>query len=116
MPGDEEELELWLWYEVKLMALSSGIHFYQILCKLLRLNFEKRDIILIAGILLFMVGLIPFMPPIYAIAIAISIYFGIKVLVGRRKKAFQTEVGDGYCAVCGEKIIDKKCPNCEKTE
>jgi flagellar biosynthesis component FlhA len=80
------------------------------------LNFEKRDIILIAGILLFMVGLIPFMPPIYAMAIAIAIYFGIKVLVGRRKKSFQTEVGEGYCAVCGEKINDKKCPNCERNQ
>ena len=98
------------------MALSSGIHFYQILFKVFRLNFEKRDIILIAGILLFMVGLIPFMPPIYAMAIAIAIYFGIKVLVGRRKRKFQTEVGDGFCAVCGEKIIDKKCPNCERTK
>jgi len=98
------------------MALSSGIHFYQIIFKVLHLNFEKRDILLIAGILLFMVGLIPFMPPIYAMAIAIAIFFGIKVLVGRRKKSFQTEVGEGFCAVCGEKIIDKKCPNCERNE
>ena len=98
------------------MALSSGIHFYQISFKFLRMNFEKRDIILIAGILLFMVGLIPFMPPIYAMTIAIAIFFGIKVLVGRRKKAFQSKVGEGFCAVCGEKIIDKKCPNCDRAE
>ena len=60
-----------------------------------------------------MIGLIPFMPPIYAILIATGIYFGIKVIVGRRKKAFQDEVGQGYCAVCGEKIVQKKCPNCD---
>ena len=69
---------------------------------------------MIAGILLFMVGLIPFMPPIYAMGIAIAIYFAIKVLVGRRKRSFQKEVEEGYCAVCGEKIIQKKCPNCDK--
>ncbi len=68
------------------MALSSGIPFYQILNNAIRVRFEKRELILIAGILLFMVGLIPFMPLIYAILIAAGIYFGIKVIVGRRKK------------------------------
>ncbi len=91
------------------MALSSGIPFYQILNNAFCLRFEKRELILIAGILLFMLGLIPFMPPIYAIFIATAIYFGIKVIVGRRKKPFQDEVGQGFCAVCGEKIIQKKC-------
>jgi len=77
------------------------------------LSFEKRDIILIAGILFFMIGLIPFMPPIYAMAIAIAIYIGIKVFVGRRKKFLDRKIGEGFCAECGEKIIDKKCPNCD---
>ena len=78
------------------------------------MGFEKRDIILIAGVLFFMVGLMPFMPPIYAIIIAIAIYFGIKVFVGRRKKLMAKEIGEGYCAECGEKIIDKKCPSCDE--
>ncbi len=78
------------------------------------MKFDKREIILIAGILLFMVGLVPFMPPIYAMAIAIAIYFGIKVIVGTMKKSFQKEVGEGYCAICGKKIIQKKCPHCDK--
>ena len=95
------------------MALSSGIPFYQILNNAFHLKFEKREFILIAGILLFMVGLIPFMPPIYAIFIATAVYFGIKVIVGRRKNTFQKEVGQGFCAQCGEKIIQKKCPNCD---
>ena len=54
------------------------------------------------------------MAPIYAVVIAIAIYFGIKVFVGRRKKIIQKQTGEGFCAKCGEKIIDKKCPNCDK--
>ncbi len=73
------------------MALSSGIPFYQNLHYDSRLKFDKRELILIAGILLFRVGLVPFMPPIYAILIATGIYFGIKVIVGRRKKAFEND-------------------------
>ena len=60
-----------------------------------------------------MIGLIPFMPPIYAMAIAIAIYIGIKVFVGRRKKFLDQKIGEGFCVECGEKIIDKKCPNCD---
>ena len=60
-----------------------------------------------------MVGLIPFMPPIYAVIIAVAIYFGIKVFVGRRKKMMAKEIGEGFCATCGEKIIEKKCPKCD---
>ena len=95
------------------MALSSGIPFYQIFDIVFYLKFDKRELILIAGILLFMVGLIPFMPPIYAILIATAIYFGIKVFVGRRKNTFLKDVGEGFCAQCGEKIIQKKCPKCD---
>ena len=80
------------------------------------MGFEKREIILIVGILFFMIGLIPFMAPIYAIIISILIYFGIKVFVGRRKKLIEQKIGEGLCAVCGEKIIDKKCPSCDKSE
>ena len=76
------------------------------------MNFEKRDIILIVGLLLFMVGLLPFMGPIYAILIVILMYFGIKIYVGRRKKSIEMDIGEGICAECGSKIINKKCPNC----
>lgn len=78
------------------------------------MSFEKREIILIAGILLFMIGLIPFMQPIYAVIISIMIYFGIKVFVGRRKKLIAKKIGEGICVICGEKIIDKKCPKCDR--
>ncbi|GBF24048.1 hypothetical protein MnTg01_00384 [archaeon MnTg01] len=77
------------------------------------MGFEKRDFILIAGVLLFMVGLIPFIPIIYAVIIAISIYAGIKIFVGRRKKMLDSKIGEGLCLECGEKIIGKKCPNCD---
>ena len=60
-----------------------------------------------------MVGLIPFIPIIYAVIIAISIYAGIKIFVGRRKKMLDSKIGEGLCLECGEKIIGKKCPNCD---
>ncbi len=44
---------------------------------------------------------------------AIGIYFGIKVLVGRRKKSLQPKFEEDYCAKCGKKIIGKKCPKCD---
>jgi len=98
------------------MALSSGKPFYQILISTLHLRFDKRELILIAGILLFMIGLLPFIPLFYALIIAIGIYFGIKVLVGRRKKSLQLKSEEDYCAKCGEKIIGKKCPNCDSPQ
>ncbi|MDG7054304.1 MAG: hypothetical protein JRZ95_03210, partial [Nitrososphaerota archaeon] len=61
------------------------------------MGFEKRDLILIAGVLLFMVGLIPFMQPFYAVIIAVSVYVGIKIFVGRRKKMLDKKIGEGFC-------------------
>ena len=77
--------------------------------------FEKREIILILGILFLMIGMLPFIAPMYAVAIAIVIYFGIRVLVGRRKKQIRESIGEGVCAVCGRKIIKNKCPNCDSS-
>ncbi|MGI0056673.1 MAG: hypothetical protein ACREAK_04785 [Nitrosarchaeum sp.] len=77
------------------------------------MNFEKRDIILIVGLLFFMIGLIPFMGPIYAILIVIAIYFGIKFYVGNRRKSVEKEIGEGICADCGSKISNQKCSNCD---
>ena len=77
--------------------------------------FEKRDILLIIGILFLMIGMIPFIAPIYAVIIAIAIYFGVRVFVGRRKRQIQKSVGEGVCAMCGQRIIENKCPNCDKT-
>ncbi|HET9008508.1 MAG TPA: hypothetical protein VFN17_00075 [Nitrosarchaeum sp.] len=77
------------------------------------MNFEKRDILLILGLLFFMIGLIPFMAPIYAVLIVIALYFGIKFYVGSRKKSIQKEIGEGICMECGSKISNQKCPNCD---
>lgn len=79
------------------------------------MKFEKRDIILIFAVLFVMIGLIPFIAPIYAVIIAILLYFGVKVFVGRRKKIILEKLGEGICANCGEKIINKKCPTCDKS-
>ncbi len=76
--------------------------------------FERREILLIAGILFFLIGLIGVgLQPIYSIIISITIYIGIKVIVGRRKKTIAKSVGEGLCVTCGEKIINNKCPNCD---
>ena len=61
-----------------------------------------------------MIGMMPFIAPIYAVIIAVVIYFGIRVFVGRRKKQIQKSIGEGVCAVCGQKIIENKCPQCDK--
>ncbi|MGI0102701.1 MAG: hypothetical protein ACREA7_08925 [Nitrosotalea sp.] len=78
------------------------------------MGFEKREILLILGVLFLMIGLLPFLAPVYAIIIAILTYFGIRVFVGRRKKQIQKAVGEGVCAVCGSRIIQSKCPNCDE--
>ena len=75
------------------------------------LNFEKRDLILIAGLLFFMIGLIPFMGAIYAVLIVIVMYFGIKFYVVSRKKSISKEI-EGICADCGGKITNQNCPQC----
>ena len=78
------------------------------------MSFEKRDIILIAGILFFMIGLLGVgLNLVESVGISIAIYFGIKIFVGRRKKFLNQKIGEGFCAECGEKIIAKKCPNCD---
>ena len=83
------------------------------------MGFQRRDVLLIAGILFFLIGLIGVgLQPIYAIIISIAIYIGIRVIVGRQKKIISKSVGEGICVKCGERVINKKCPNCDakKTE
>ncbi len=78
------------------------------------MGFERRDIFLIVGIMFLLIGLIGAgLPPIYAIIISIVIYVGIKIFVGRRKKIIAEAVGEGICVKCGEKVVNKKCPNCD---
>ncbi len=80
------------------------------------LKFERRDILLIVGLLLFMIGLMPFMGLVYAVIIVAIMYFGIKVYVGKRKQSIERDVGEGLCMECGSKILNKKCPNCDNSK
>ena len=77
------------------------------------LKFERRDIVLIVGLFLLMIGLIPFMAPVYAVIIVVGLYFEIKLYVGKKSKSIENDVGEGICMECGSKIIDARCPNCD---
>ena len=68
---------------------------------------------LIAGIILVIIGLSPFVLPIYAIVIGIGLFFGIKIFVARKKQMMEKSVGEGVCLECGFTIVNKKCPNCD---
>ena len=75
--------------------------------------YEKRELLLISGVLLFMIGLLGAgLPLIYSVIIAVAIYVGIKVYVGKRKHVLAKQLGQGICADCGSKIEGGKCPNC----
>ena len=77
------------------------------------MGFEKREMILIVGILFLVIGMLPFIAPVYAIVISVAIYFGVRVFVGRRKKQIRKAMGEGMCAVCGQRIVNNKCPQCD---
>jgi phosphate/sulfate permease len=77
------------------------------------MKFEKRELLLIVGVLFVMIGMMSVLAPAYALVIAVLIYFAIRVFVGRRKRQIQREVGQGICVTCGTKIIDNKCPKCD---
>ncbi len=77
------------------------------------MGFERREILLIVGVLFLMIGMMAFLAPIYAAAIAVSAYFGTRSFVKWRKKQIKKAVGEGVCAICGARIIENKCPNCD---
>ena len=79
------------------------------------MKFAKRDILLIVGLLLFMIGLMPFMAPVYALAIVLIMYFAIKVFVGKRRQSIKKDVGEGICMECGSRLLNRKCPNCNSS-
>ncbi|ARS64689.1 hypothetical protein NMSP_1071 [Candidatus Nitrosomarinus catalina] len=80
------------------------------------MNFERRDIILIVGLILVMLALIQYLGPAYSAIIVIGLYFGIKIYVGKKRQLIQRDVGEGICMECGSKIINKKCTNCDSEE
>ena len=75
--------------------------------------FERRDIILIVGIILVVLGITQYIRIEISASIGILLFFGIKVYVARKRRMIENDVGEGVCMECGFKIIDKKCPNCD---
>ena len=80
------------------------------------MKFERRDLILIAGLILVMLALIQYLGPAYSAIIVIGLYFGIKIYVGKKRQLIQRDVGEGICMECGSKIVNKKCTNCDSGE
>ena len=98
-----------------LLALSLALSFYQHQRIQNYLAFQRKDFLLIAGILFLLIGLMGVgLAPIYSVIISITIYAGIKIFIGRRKKMIEKEVGEGFCAKCGSKIENQKCPICDR--
>lgn len=76
--------------------------------------YDKRELLLIGGVMFFMIGLLGAgLPLIYSVIIAVAIYVGIKAYVGKRKRALSRNLGQGMCVDCGSKIEGGKCPNCD---
>lgn len=77
------------------------------------MGYQKKELLLVGGVLLFMIGLLGTgLPLIYAVIIAVAIYVGIKVYVGRRQLLISKEIPEGICVECGSKIVAGSCPNC----
>lgn len=75
----------------------------------------RREWILIAGVMLFMIGLLGVgLALIYSVLIAVAIYVGVKVYVGRKTLKIRKEIPEGVCVHCGAKITGAMCPNCDK--
>lgn len=79
------------------------------------MGFEKREILLILGVLFLMIGLLPFLAPVYSVAIAAASYVGVRIFAKKRKEQIQKAVGEGICAVCGSAVVDNRCPRCDGT-
>ena len=77
------------------------------------MHFERRDIILIAGITLVVLGITQYIRLEISALIGILLFFGTKLYVQRKRQIIENDVGEGVCMECGFKIIDKKCPNCD---
>lgn len=70
---------------------------------------------MVVGVLFFMIGLLGAgLQLIYSVIIAVGIYVGIKVFVGRRHMAITRQIPEGICVECGSKITGGTCPNCGK--
>jgi len=80
------------------------------------LKFERRDIVLIAGLFLVVLGITQYVPFHYSALIGILLFFTIKTYVEKRRQSIATAVGDGMCMECGSRVVDKKCPKCDYSQ
>ena len=80
------------------------------------LKFERRDIILIVGIFLVVLGITQYVPFHYSALIGVLFYIGIKIYVEKRRQSITNAVGSGLCMECGSRIIDKQCPKCDYSQ
>ncbi|MFB5635486.1 MAG: hypothetical protein ACE5RB_02535 [Nitrosopumilus sp.] len=80
------------------------------------MKFERRDIILIVGIFLVVLGITQYVPFHYSALIGVLVYFLIKLYVEKRRQSISNAVGDGICMECGSRIVDKKCPKCDYSQ
>lgn len=75
---------------------------------------SKRELLLVAGVILITLGLLGVgLPLIYSVIISVAIYAGIKLYVEKYKKSIKKEVGQGLCMECGSKVVNGMCPNCD---
>lgn len=79
-------------------------------------RFERRDIILVAGVALLALGLAPFIAPIYAMAVAAAVFLGIKAYAARRQSTMLKLAGLGFCAQCGSAVTEHGCPQCDRLD
>ena len=76
--------------------------FLSIQYDLFLLKFERRDLILIAGLILVMLGLIQYLRTCLFCNYSNWIeYFGVKIYVGKKRQLIQQDVGEGICMECG---------------
>jgi len=80
------------------------------------LKFERRDVVLIVGLFLVVLGITQYVPFHYSALIGILLFFTIKMYVEKRRRSITSAVGDGICMECGSRIIDKKCPKCDYSQ
>ena len=111
LSSNEDELENWFW--MKCTTNTEFGMFLWIWFNLFLLKFERRDVVLIAGLILVMLGISPFLGIAYSAIISIGLFFGIKIFVAKKNQLIQQDVGEGICMECGSRIVDKRCPNCD---
>ena len=72
-----------------------------------RLTLSLLFVILIAGLILVMLGLIQYLGPAYSAIIVIGLYFGVKVYVGKKRQIIEQDVGEAFVWSVDLKLLMK---------